>query len=101
VKKIFVGNLDFDTGEDQIRELFQPYGAVRRVSIAADWETGHSRGFAFVEMVDDRDAGQAVKSLKGTRLDGRSITVHEARPVMPRGFGSLPRDHFAEPPEAS
>jgi len=87
VKNIFVGNLDFAATEDSIRSLFQPYGAIERVSVATDRDTGRSRGFAFVEMTDPAEADRAIEALNGTDLGGRSLNVNEARP-KPSGGGS-------------
>ncbi|MGC2112362.1 MAG: RNA-binding protein, partial [Candidatus Korobacteraceae bacterium] len=84
MKNIYVGNLSFDATEDQVRGLFEPYGAVDRVSIITDRDTGQPRGFAFVEMTDDDAAGKAMEALNGTALGGRNITVNEARPKADR-----------------
>jgi cold-inducible RNA-binding protein len=80
LKNIFVGNLDFGATEDTIRSLFQPYGAVERVSIVTDRDTGRSRGFAFVEMSNANEADQAISALNGANLGGRALNVNEARP---------------------
>ena len=80
LKNIYVGNLDFGATEESIRSLFQPYGAIERVSLATDRDTGRSRGFAFVEMTDPAEAGRAIEALNGTELGGRALTVNEARP---------------------
>jgi len=85
---IFVGNLNFATTEDEIEQLFVPYGSVNRVQIATDRETGRSRGFAFVEMPDANEAQLAIEGLNGTSLGGRALTVNEARQ---REGGSGPR----------
>ncbi len=87
--KIFVGNLDFNASESGIRRLFEPFGDVGTVEIAADWETGHSRGFAFVTMKDDSEAGTAIVELNGASLDGRSLAIRKAPPVPPNGFRAL------------
>ena len=87
--KIIVGNLDFSVTEGQIRRLFDPFGYINEVGIATDWETGHSRGFAFVEMDSRKDAEKAIEELRGTQLEGRSLTVRPAPPVLPTGFDSL------------
>ena len=78
-KKMYVGNLAFQTTEDDIQKLFGEYGEVLSVNLITDRETGRSRGFAFVEMNDD-DAKSAMETLDGTELDGRSLRVNEARP---------------------
>ena len=80
MKKVFVGNLDFGATEDAIRTAFEAYGAVERVSLMTDRDTGRSRGFAFVEMADAQEADQASAGLNGTNLGGRAINVNEARP---------------------
>ena len=80
MKNIFVGNLDFGATEDSIRSLFQPYGAIERVNLVTDRDTGRSRGFAFVEMTDPAEADRAIEALNGTNLGGRSLNVNEARP---------------------
>ena len=90
MKNIFVGNLDFGATEDSIRSLFQPYGAIERVSVATDRDTGRSRGFAFVEMTDPTEAERAIEALNGTEMGGRSLNINEARPKT-SGGGSRER----------
>ena len=80
MKNIFVGNLDFGATESAIRSLFEPYGTVDRVNLITDRDTGRSRGFAFVEMIDSAQADRAITALNGAQLDGRSLNVNEARP---------------------
>jgi RNA recognition motif-containing protein len=80
MKNIFVGNLEFSTTEDALRRLFETYGAVERVSIMTDRDTGRSRGFAFVEMTNESEAEKAIAALNGTNLGGRALNVNEARP---------------------
>lgn len=87
MKNIFVGNLSFGTTEDSVRSLFENFGAVSRVSLVVDRESGRSRGFAFVEMTNADEAERAITSLNGTDVDGRAINVNEARPKTERGFG--------------
>jgi cold-inducible RNA-binding protein len=87
VKNIFVGNLSFGATEDAVRSLFEQYGAVERVSIVTDRDTGRAKGFGFVEMSSDSDAERAITSLNGTELDGRNMTINEARPKEDRGGG--------------
>jgi len=84
MKNIYVGNLSFDATEDQIRSLFEAHGAVDKVSIITDRDTGQSRGFAFVEMTDDEAASKAMEAVNGTNLGGRNLTVNEARPKADR-----------------
>ena len=95
MKNIFVGNLDFGTTEHALRSLFESHGAVQRVSIMTDRDTGRSRGFAFVEMSDAEEGERAIAALNGANLDGRAINVNEARPKTEgggRGFGGGGRD---------
>jgi cold-inducible RNA-binding protein len=87
MKNIFVGNLDFHTGEDELRQLFAPFGNVDRVALMTDRDTGRSRGFAFVEMTNTADGDKAIAALNGTELSGRRINVNEARPKGERGEG--------------
>ena len=89
MKNIYVGNLSFDASEDQVRSLFEAYGAVDKVNIVTDRDTGQPRGFAFVEMMDDDAANKAIEALNGTNLGGRNLNINEARPktARPRGGG--------------
>ena len=87
MKNIFVGNLDFGATEQAIRSLFEQYGAVERVNIITDRDTGQPRGFAFVEMTNANEADQAISAINGTNLGGRSLNVNEARPKADRGGG--------------
>jgi cold-inducible RNA-binding protein len=84
VKNIFVGNLDFNVSEDELRNLFAAYGAVDRVTILTDRDTGRSRGFGFVEMTNAEDGEKAIAALNGTQLSGRTLNVNEARPKAER-----------------
>jgi len=84
--RIYVGNLPYGTNDAELAEHFQQFGAVKSASVVIDRETGRSRGFGFVEM--DDDAGrQAIENLHGTPLDGRPLTVNEARPRTNAGGG--------------
>jgi cold-inducible RNA-binding protein len=87
VKNIFVGNLSFNTNEDELRQLFESYGQVDRVSILTDRETGRSRGFGFVEMSSNEDGEKAIAALNGSQIGGRTINVNEARPKAERVGG--------------
>lgn len=87
MKNIFVGNLSFNTVEDELRQLFQTYGQVDRVSILTDRETGRSRGFAFVEMANAEEGEKAIAALNGTDVGGRTVNVNEARPKTDRPGG--------------
>jgi RNA recognition motif-containing protein len=82
---LYVGNMSFNTTEDQLRELFSQYGQVTKVQVVMDRETGRPRGFAFVEMADGGAA--AIQATNGMQLDGRSLTVNEAKPREDRGGG--------------
>ena len=90
MKNIFVGNLDFGATEESIRSLFEPYGAIERVNLATDRDTGRSRGFGFVEMTNSGEADRAIEALNGKDSGGRSLTVNEARPKT-NGGGSRER----------
>ena len=76
---IFVGNLAFTVTEQDVRELFAPYGVVDRINLITDRETGRPRGFGFVEMADDQAAQEAIRALNGQELAGRALNVSEAR----------------------
>jgi cold-inducible RNA-binding protein len=88
---IFVGNLSYQTTQDELFNAFAAYGNVERVSIVTDRDSGQSRGFAFVEMTEARDAEAAIAQLNGAELNGRALNVNEARPKSEggggRGFG--------------
>jgi RNA recognition motif-containing protein len=85
--RLFVGNLSFDTNEQQLRDLFSQSGTVLEAKVVTDRETGRSRGFGFVEMGSDAEAGAAIEQVNGRELDGRTLKVNEAeaRPSRPRG----------------
>ena len=87
MKNIFVGNLNFKTSEEELRKLFEPYGAVDRVTILTDRDTGRSRGFAFVEMTNAEEGEKAIAGLNGTQLEGRALNVNEARPKGEKSGG--------------
>jgi RNA recognition motif-containing protein len=87
MKNIFVGNLSFNATEDAVRSMFEAYGAVERVNIVTDRDTGRAKGFGFVEMSVDAEGDRAIESLSGRELDGRNLTVNEARPKEDRGGG--------------
>ena len=86
-RKLFVGNLSFNTDERRLEELFQSVGPVESVSIVRDQMTGRARGFAFVEMQSDEAARAAIDRLNETELDGRKLAVNEARPKPTGGGG--------------
>ena len=87
MKNIFVGNLDFNTSEDELRRLFEAHGQVDRVSIMTDRDTGRSRGFGFVEMTSAEDGEKAIAAMNGSQIGGRTLNVNEARPKVERGGG--------------
>jgi cold-inducible RNA-binding protein len=87
VKNIFVGNLDFNTGEEELRRAFEAYGQVDRVSILTDRDTGRSRGFGFVEMSNSEEGDKAINALNGSQIGGRTVNVNEARPKPERTGG--------------
>jgi len=78
--RIFVGNLAFSVTNDELEAAFASHGAVESASVLTDRETGRSRGFGFVEMPSNSDAEEAIRTMNGTELNGRAITVNEARP---------------------
>lgn len=80
MKNLFVGNMNFQTTEEELRALFAPFGQVTRIHIAKDRETGRARGFAFVEMPNDEEATKAMEALNGKEVGGRALKVNEARP---------------------
>jgi cold-inducible RNA-binding protein len=84
MKRLYVGNLSFHTTEDQLHALFANYGQLDSVSLVTDRDTGRSRGFAFVEVADDGAAERAITELNGQDVDGRNLTVNEARPKEDR-----------------
>lgn len=82
--KIYVGGLPYATSESELNDLFAPHGTVESVKVITDRFTGQSRGFGFVEMSTSDQANSAIAALNGTQLDGRTLTVNEARPQEPR-----------------
>jgi len=85
--KLYVGNLSFNTTENELQELFSQAGAVQEVTLMQDKFTGKSRGFAFVTMGSDQDAQNAIAKINGQTVEGRTLTVNEARPREPRAPG--------------
>jgi len=85
-KKLYVGNLSYQMTEDSLKDVFAAVGEVSSSKIVTDAATGRSRGFGFVEMVNDEDADKAVSTLNGTKVMDREINVSEARPQKDRGF---------------
>lgn len=85
---IYVGNLSFDTSESELQAAFANYGAVSTARIATDRDTGRARGFGFVEMASQQEAEAAIAGLNGKDLQGRTLTVNEAKPREDRGGGN-------------
>jgi RNA recognition motif-containing protein len=86
-KKLYVGNLSWGVTDDQLRELFAPYGVVASAQVITDRDTGRSKGFGFVEMGTDQEAQAAIDGMHGQMVDGRALTVNEARPKESGGGG--------------
>ena len=86
-RKLYVGNLPYETGETELRELFARAGTVETVKVIRDMATGRARGFAFVEMGSDDDARKAISELNEYQMGGRGLTVNEARPKPDSGGG--------------
>ncbi len=85
--KLYVGNLSFNTSESQLRELFEAHGQVSSASLVMDRDTGRPRGFGFVEFSNDDEARAAINALNGKNVDGRDLTVNEAKPREAGGGG--------------
>jgi len=100
MKNLYVGNLSHSTTESELRTVFEAHGAVEKVTIVTDRDTGRARGFAFVEMTDAGEAEKAVAALNGTELGGRSLKINEAKPKTDRPrsggqrFGGGGRDDY-------
>jgi RNA recognition motif-containing protein len=86
-RKLYVGNLPYEVGENELQELFSKAGSVDSVSVMRDQATGRARGFAFVEMSTDDEAQRAITELNASQVGGRSLTVNEARPKVRTGGG--------------
>jgi RNA recognition motif-containing protein len=85
--KLYVGNISFGTTEDDLQRLFSQVGSVESISMVTDRDTGRSRGFAFVEMASKPEGEAAITRFNGSELDGRSLTVNEAKPRETHGGG--------------
>ena len=92
--KIYVGGLPYAATEQQLSDLFAQHGTVASARVITDKFTGQSRGFGFVEMSSDEEAQKAIAALNGTQMDGRTLTVNEARPQEPRSGGGGGRGGF-------
>ena len=86
-RKLYVGNLPFGVTDDQLTQLFSAHGTVQSAQVIMDRDTGRSKGFGFVEMGSDAEAQAATAALNGQAIDGRNLTVNEARPKPDRGGG--------------
>ncbi|MBU0741527.1 RNA-binding protein [bacterium] len=84
MKKIYVGNLSFNSNDRDLAAVFAPHGEVMSAKVVMDRDTDRSRGFGFVEMTDDNAAMQAIQALNGKEVEGRALNVNEARPREPR-----------------
>jgi RNA recognition motif-containing protein len=85
--KLYVGNLTYRTNSSDLEQLFSQYGTVQSAEVISDRDTGRSKGFGFVEMSTDAEAKAAIEALHDHEVDGRRLTVNEARPREPRGGG--------------
>jgi len=90
MKNLYVGNLPHSTTEGELRTIFESHGPVEKITLVTDRETGHSRGFGFIEMTNAPEADKAIAALNGTDLGGRTLTINEAKPKTdrPKGGGA-------------
>lgn len=86
-KKLYVGNLSYQTESSELQQLFAEFGTVESAEVIADRETGRSKGFAFVEMGTEEEAAAAIAGMNGKEIGGRALTVNEAKPKEPRSGG--------------
>jgi len=86
-RKLYVGNLTYGVDSSDLQKMFEPYGTVQSAQVIMDRDTGRSKGFGFVEMGSDAEAQAAISALNGKDVDGRQLTVNEARPKEDRGGG--------------
>jgi cold-inducible RNA-binding protein len=86
-KKLYVGNLSYGTGDGDLRSMFEEFGSVESAQVIMDRDSGRSKGFGFVEMTNGQEAQAAIDALNGKEVDGRALTVNEARPREDRGGG--------------
>src|SRR5881628_2377282 len=85
--KLYVGNLTYGVSDSDLEQMFTPYGTVRSAQVIMDRDTGRSKGFGFVEMGSDQEAQAAIAAMSGKEVDGRQLTVNEAKPREDRGGG--------------
>ncbi|MFN4261677.1 MAG: RNA recognition motif domain-containing protein [Gemmataceae bacterium] len=93
-KKLYVGNLPYTVTDSDLQQVFEPHGQVESAQVIMDRDTGRSKGFGFVEMSNDQEAQSAIQALNGQELNGRTLTVNEARPREERGGGGGGRRDF-------
>ena len=86
-KKLYVGNLAYSVTDGTLEQMFAAHGSVQSAQVIMDRDTGRSKGFGFVEMSSDHEAQEAINALNGQQVDGRSLTVNEAKPREDRGGG--------------
>ena len=86
-RKLYVGNLSYDVTDSALEQMFAPHGAVKSAQVVMDRDTGRSKGFGFVEMTNDNEARAAIAALNGQQVEGRALTVNEARPRENRPGG--------------
>src|SRR5438132_1349425 len=86
-KKLYVGNLPYSVSDSDLQQMFEPHGTVQSAQVIMDRDTGRSKGFGFVEMGSDSEAQAAIAALNGSEMDGRPLTVNEARPKPDGGGG--------------
>ena len=86
-KKLYVGNLTYGVNDDSLRQMFEAHGSVQSAQVIMDRDTGRSKGFGFVEMGTDQEAQTAIREMNGKQVDGRALTVNEARPKTEGGGG--------------
>jgi len=94
-KKLYVGNLSYETTSASLEQLFTPFGEVRSAQVIQDRDTGRSKGFGFVEMGEDNGANQAIRDLNEKEVDGRRLMVNEAKPREDRSSGSGSRGGYS------
>ena len=99
--RLYLGNLSYSTTEDKLRAAFEPYGTVASATIMLDRMSGRSRGFGFVEFANEADAKKAIEALNGADVDGRALTVNEARAREEGGRGGNSRPHRGPPMQGS